>query len=143
MGDGALGFWAALPKVFASTRAQRCWVHKTANILDKLPRSQQIDAKARLHEIWMAATREAAFKAFELFVQMYQAEYPKAVEYRRRGVHPSEGSAVHLEPRRNSGDFGSITVTIGNLSTSASIPVHVEAGKDSLWFTDLATLRGR
>jgi putative transposase len=80
VGDGALGFWAALPKVFASTRCQRCWVHKTANVLNKLPRSQQIDAKKRLHDIWLSATREGAFKAFDLFVASYQAKYPKAVE---------------------------------------------------------------
>lgn len=62
-GDGALGFWKALAKVFPSTRQQRCWVHKTANILNKLPKSQQADAKDRLHEIWLSATREDAFKA--------------------------------------------------------------------------------
>jgi len=80
VGDGALGFWAALSKVFPSTRQQRCWVHKTANILNKLPKSQQVQAKRMLHEIWLSATREDAFKAFDLFVQTYQAKYPKAVE---------------------------------------------------------------
>lgn len=80
VGDGALGFWAALPRVFPATRCQRCWVHKTANILNKLPRGQQIDAKKKLHEIWMAATRDDAFKAFDLFLASYQAKYPKAVE---------------------------------------------------------------
>jgi putative transposase len=80
VGDGALGFWSALAKIFPGTRAQRCWVHKTANILNKLPRGQQLDAKDKLHEIWMAATREQAFKAFDLFIQTYQAKYPKAVE---------------------------------------------------------------
>lgn len=80
VGDGALGFWAALSKVFPSTRHQRCWVHKTANILNKLPKSQQVQAKKMLHEIWLSATREEAFKAFDLFVRSYQAKYPKAVE---------------------------------------------------------------
>ena len=79
-GDGALGFWAALAKVFPSTKHQRCWVHKTANILNKLPKSQQAQAKKMLHEIWLSATREDAFKAFDLFVQTYQAKYPRAVE---------------------------------------------------------------
>lgn len=79
VGDGALGFWAALRKVFPSTREQRCWVHKTANILNKLPRSLQSKAKADLHEIWMADTREAAEKAVETFVAKYDAKYPKAV----------------------------------------------------------------
>ena len=79
-GDGALGFWKALAKVFPSTRQQRCWVHKTVNILNKLPKSQQSDAKDRLHQIWLSATKEDAFKAFDLFVRSYQAKYPKAVE---------------------------------------------------------------
>lgn len=79
-GDGALGFWAALPKVFETTREQRCWVHKTANVLDKLPKGKQAKAKGMLHDIWMADTREAAEKAFDLFVETYQAKYPKAAE---------------------------------------------------------------
>jgi len=80
VGDGALGFWSALAKVFPSTRCQRCWVHKTANILNKLPKSQQPEAKRKLHDVWLSATREEAFKAFDLFVQSYQAKYPRAVE---------------------------------------------------------------
>ena len=79
-GDGALGFWAALAKVYPATRCQRCWVHKTANVLNKLPRSQHSAAKAKLHEIWMAATREDAIKAFDLFVATYKAKYPGAAE---------------------------------------------------------------
>ncbi len=79
VGDGALGFWAALRKIFPTTVEQRCWVHKTANILNKLPRSIQAKAKADLHEIWMAETREAAEKAFDLFVEKYGAKFPKAV----------------------------------------------------------------
>ena len=76
--DGALGFWAALPKVFATTRQQRCWVHKTANVLNKLPKHVQGKAKAMLHEIWMAETRAAGNKAFDLFVETFEAKYPKA-----------------------------------------------------------------
>ena len=68
MGDGSLGFWIALSKIFPSTRHQRCWVHKTMNVLDKLPKNQQPAAKTMLHEIWMAATRADATKAFERFV---------------------------------------------------------------------------
>ena len=79
-GDGALGFWKALRQVFPSTKIQRCWVHKTANILDKMARSQQTSAKSMLHEVWMSGTREDAIKAFEQFVTAYQAKYPKAVE---------------------------------------------------------------
>lgn len=79
-GDGALGFWKALRQVFPATRHQRCWVHKTVNVLDKLPRSQQVSAKSVLHEIWMSATKEDAIKALEKFTATYQAKYPKAVE---------------------------------------------------------------
>jgi len=79
-GDGALGFWKALRQVYPSTKVQRCWVHKTVNVLDKLPKSQQTSAKSMLHEIWMSATKEDATKAFDRFVATYQAKYPKAVE---------------------------------------------------------------
>ena len=79
IGDGALGFWKALPQVFATTRTQRCWVHKTANVLDKLPKRLQPEAKDKLHQIWMAPTREAANEAFDLFIETYEAKYPKAV----------------------------------------------------------------
>ncbi|MGD2115201.1 MAG: IS256 family transposase [Acidobacteriota bacterium] len=78
-GDGALGFWKALRKVFGNTRQQRCWVHKTANVLNKMPKSLQPKAKQALHDIWMAETREEANKAFDLFVETYRAKYPKAV----------------------------------------------------------------
>ncbi len=80
IGDGALGFWKALVKVFGDTAQQRCWVHKTANVLNKMPKSVQPKAKAALHEIWMADTRERAEEAFDLFVETYDAKYPKATE---------------------------------------------------------------
>lgn len=80
VGDGALGFWKALPQVFGTTRAQRCWVHKTANVLNKLPKSQQAKAKSALHEIWMAESRLDAEQAFDLFRSTYEAKYPKASE---------------------------------------------------------------
>lgn len=76
--DGALGFWAAARKVWPSTGEQRCWVHKTANILDKLPKRLQPQAKTQIHQIWMAPTRKAAGEAFDHFVQVYGAKYPKA-----------------------------------------------------------------
>jgi transposase-like protein len=78
-GDGALGFWAALGKVFPSTRAQRCWVHKTADVLTKLPKSVQPKATQALHAIWMAETRAAAQRAFAQFGETYGAKYPAAV----------------------------------------------------------------
>jgi putative transposase len=80
IGDGALGFWAALREIYPATREQRCWVHKTANVLNQLPKSIQAKAKARLQEIWMAATRQQANQAFDLFVDSFEAKYPKAVE---------------------------------------------------------------
>jgi len=79
-GDGALGFWAALQEIYPQTREQRCWVHKAANVLDKMPKSLHEKAKAVLQDIWMAATRREASKAFDLFVQTFEAKYPKAVE---------------------------------------------------------------
>ena len=79
-GDGALGFWKALPQVYPTTREQRCWVHKTANVLDKLPKRLQPEAKEKLHQIWMAETRADAEQAFDLFLETYQAKYPKATE---------------------------------------------------------------
>ncbi|MDX1901468.1 MAG: IS256 family transposase [Gammaproteobacteria bacterium] len=79
-GDGALGFWAALREEFPQTRHQRCWVHKTVNVLDKLPKSQHGEAKQMLHEIWMAATKDDACKAFDTFVNKYGLKYPKAAE---------------------------------------------------------------
>jgi len=79
-GDGALGFWKALPKVFPKTRHQRCWVHKMANVLDKLSKREQPAAKQLLHEIWMAPTRAKASQAFDHFLRVYLAKYPKATE---------------------------------------------------------------
>ena len=78
--DGALGFWKALGEVWPTTREQRCWVHKTANVLNKLPKSQQPKAKRSLHEIWMAETRGEAETAFDAFVESYQLKYEKAAD---------------------------------------------------------------
>jgi transposase-like protein len=80
VGDGALGFWAAVREIYPETRPQRCWVHKTANVLNYLPKSLQPKAKAALHEIWMAETKSQALAAFEKFVATFEAKYPKAVE---------------------------------------------------------------
>jgi len=80
IGDGAMGFWSALSEIYPEIRHQRCWVHKTANILNELPKRLQGKAKAALQAIWMADTREAAEQARQIFVRDYQAKYPKAVE---------------------------------------------------------------
>ena len=78
-GDGALGFWAALRDVFPNTREQRCWVHKTANVLGALPKSLHDKAKSDLQDIWMAETKKEANAAFDLFVENYGVKYEKAV----------------------------------------------------------------
>ena len=80
VGDGALGFWAALREEYPETREQRCWVHKTANILDKMPKRVQPDAKKLIHEMYLAAKRDDAKAAFTEFVRRYEAKHPKAVE---------------------------------------------------------------
>ena len=81
IGDGGLGFWAALEEEFGlGTKQQRCWVHKTANILDKLPRSMQAKAKSQIHDMYLAATRKEALKAYETFMELYEAKFPKACE---------------------------------------------------------------
>lgn len=80
VGDGALGFWAALREVFPETKEQRCWVHKTVNVLNKMPRSVQPKAKSDLHEIWQAETKQNAIIAFEQFLEKYQVKYSAACE---------------------------------------------------------------
>jgi putative transposase len=84
VGDGALGFWKAVKQVFPTTREQRCCVHKTANVLDKLPKHLQPKAKAKLHAIWMSDTRKNAERAFDDFVATYEAKYAKACECLKR-----------------------------------------------------------
>ena len=78
--DGALGVWKALPEVWPKTREQRCWVHKTANVLNRLPNSLQGKAKRALQNIWMAETRKDAETAFDTFAEIYGTKYDKAVE---------------------------------------------------------------
>ena len=80
IGDGALGFWKAVRQVWPEAHEQRCWVHKTANVLDKLPTSVQPKAKEMLHEIYLAPSRAEAEKSFDLFLRTYEAKYPKATE---------------------------------------------------------------
>ena len=80
IGDGALGFWKAISKSWPTTRHQRCWSHKSMNVLNKLPKSSQSSAKSLLQDIWMAETKKEALKACDLFVSSYEAKFPKAVE---------------------------------------------------------------
>jgi putative transposase len=79
-GDGSLGFWNALTKEFPKTRHQRCWVHRMANVLDKMAKSIQSQAKRNIQEIYMSPTKADALKAFDNFISFYEHKYPKAVE---------------------------------------------------------------
>lgn len=79
IGDGALGFWKAISKIYPETKHQRCWVHKTANVLNKLPKSVQPKVKEALHDIWMAETRDNAYKAFDSTVKRFGDKYPGAM----------------------------------------------------------------
>lgn len=80
IGDGALGFWRAARDVYPEARNQLCWVHKTANVLDKLPKKLQPKAKGMIHDIYMAETKEDAIKAYKRFIAVFEPKYPKAVE---------------------------------------------------------------
>lgn len=87
IGDGALGFWAAADQIYPDTNQQRCWVHKTANVLNKLPKASQPKAKQGLHNIWMAETKVEAEKAFDLFIETYQDKYPKVAQCLLKDQH--------------------------------------------------------
>ena len=78
IGDGAMGFWAALDEVYPEPGQQRCWMHKTMNVLNCLPKTAHVNAKQALHAIWQAETKENAEKAFDLFIETYDPKYPKA-----------------------------------------------------------------
>ena len=80
VGDGAMGFWAALDEVYGETRQQRCWMHKTCNVLNYASRTSQPKMKQALHDIWQAATRQEAEAAFDQFGRVYEPKYPKAVQ---------------------------------------------------------------
>ncbi len=80
IGDGNLGFWAAVREVFPTSKEQRCWVHKTANILDKLPKSMQSKAKSLIHDMYETESKEEALKAYKHFIDAYEAKFPKAVQ---------------------------------------------------------------
>lgn len=80
IGDGALGFWSAVKDVYPESRSQRCWVHKTANILDKMPKKVQPKAKGMIHEMYMSPTKKDAIKAYDLFINTFESKYPGAVK---------------------------------------------------------------
>lgn len=80
IGDGALGFWKAAKDILPESKWQRCWVHKTANVLDKMPKSVQPKAKSMIHEIYQSENKKTANRNFNKFIERYKAKYPKAVE---------------------------------------------------------------
>jgi len=84
--DGALGFWAALREIYPDTAEQRCWVHKTANILDKLPKGVQGKAKKMIHNMYLAENKKSALAAYRLFIQSFKDKYPKAVQCLEKDV---------------------------------------------------------
>jgi len=84
VGDGALGFWAAVREEYLDTKEQRCWVHKTSNVLDKMPKSLQSKAKSMLHDIYLAPTKKDADNAFDIFIEEFDLKYPKAVDCLRK-----------------------------------------------------------
>ena len=128
IGDGALGFWAAMDEVYAETRHQRCWVHKTANVLNALPKLSQPKAKQALHGIWQAETKHNAEKAFELFIQTYDDKYPKATtclqKDREELLAFYDFPAQHWQSIRTSNPIESTFATIRHKDkTSTGLPV--------------------
>ena len=116
VGDGALGFWAALAEEFPAVPVQRCWVHKTANVLDKMPKSLQAQAKEQLHEMYLSPTRAKALAVYEDFGRLYGAKYPKAWECLRQDKEPLFGfydyPAEHWSHLRTTNPIESTFATI-------------------------------
>lgn len=116
VGDGAMGFWAALEEVFPAAGQQRCWLHKTGNVLNALPKSVQPKAKSALHDIWQAPTREQAEQAFDQFIATYEAKYPKAthclVKDRASLLSFYDFPAVHWQHLRTTNPIESTFATI-------------------------------
>jgi transposase-like protein len=141
VGDGALGFWAALAEVYPTAREQRCWVHKTANVLNRLPKSLHAKAKADLHAVWMAPTRAEAEKAFDQFIAIYAAKYPKAVEIltkdRERLLTFYDFPAEHWRHLRTTNPIESSFATVrhrtdrtrGAISRESIVPFVFKLGK--------------
>jgi len=121
VGDGAMGFWAALDEVYPASRQQRCQVHKTGNVLNAMPKSLQPKAKSALHEIWQAATREDAERAFDQFIVTYEAKYPKATNCLLKDRHSLltfyDFPAVHWQHLRTTNPVESTFATIRHRTT--------------------------
>ncbi len=121
IGDGAMGFWAAVEEIYPTTRQQRCWVHKTNNVLNALPKGGQPKAKQALQEIWRAETKPAATRAFDLFLRTYEAKYPKAtacLEKDREELLPFYAfPAPHWQSLRTTNPIESTFATIRHRTT--------------------------
>ncbi len=116
VGDGALGFWKALTKKWPTTRQQRCWVHKTANVLNKVPKAMQPKIKEALHDIWMADTRKNAHKAFKSCINRFEDKYPGAMKCLEKDKDSMlafyDFPAVHWQHIRTSNPIESIFATV-------------------------------
>ena len=116
IGDGGLGFWAALREVFGATTEQRCWFHKTGNVLNVMPKSVQAKAKGHLHDIWQAETKAEAKAAFDFFVETYGVKYEKAVakliKDREALLAFYDFSAEHWKPIRTTNPIESTFATV-------------------------------
>jgi transposase-like protein len=123
IGDGALGFWNAISKVYPETRHQRCWVHKTANVLNKLPKSVQPKVKEALHDIWMAETRDDAYKAFDSTVNRFGDKYPGAMKClgkdKAQMLAFYDFPAIHWQHIRTSNPIESTFATVRGVPTFA------------------------
>jgi transposase-like protein len=116
VGDGALGFWKALDEIFPGTRHQRCWVHKTVNVLDKVPLSMQANMKKDLREVYWAPNRASAEAAIDLFAEKYHAKYGRAVECLVKDRHALlafyDFPAEHWDHLRTTNPIESVFATV-------------------------------
>lgn len=116
VGDGALGFWAAIQEEFPETNHQLCWVHKTANALDKLPKSLQGKAKTMIHDIYLAPTKMDANNAFDVFIEEFEAKYPRVVDclrnHRERLLEFYNYPAEHWQSIRSTNVIESVFATV-------------------------------
>ena len=133
-GDGALGFWTALREVFGTTQEQRCWLHKTMNVLNAMPKSVQAKAKAHLHDIWQAETKATANVAFDFFVETYGVKWDKAVaklvKDRDALLTFYDFPAEHWKHIRTSNPIESTFATVRHRTKRTKgclIPAHAEA----------------
>ena len=124
-----MGFWAALEEVYPKTRSQRCWIHKCGNLLNYLPKSAQPRAKQSLHEIWQAETKADAEKAFDLFIESYEAKYPKAdiclQKDREEMLAFYDFPALHWQSIRTSNPIESTFGTIRQRTKRSKAASHV------------------